>query len=140
MLSGSSLCNTTPTSLTARNVIEQARYNLKLAQVTPWFPDLDLNVAVLKEFALAPQQMVYTATIGVPLPLWNQNKGNIIAAQAALLRASEEPHRVENAITNNLATAYANYKNNLDALEYYRRNILPDQVRYYRGVHDAPPS
>src|SRR6202007_755169 len=26
------------------------------------------------------------------------------------------------------------YKNNLDALEYYRKFILPDQVRYYRGV------
>ena len=121
--------------LTARNVIDKARYNLKLAQVTPWYPDADVNFAVLKEFALPPKQMVWTASVGVPLPIWDKNKGNIIAAQAALLRASEEPHRVELALNTNLATAYANYKNNLDALEYYRRNILPNQVRYYRGVY-----
>ena len=29
-----------------------------------------------------------------------------------------------------------NYKNNLEALEYYRRYILPDQVRAYRGAYD----
>jgi cobalt-zinc-cadmium efflux system outer membrane protein len=39
-------------------------------------------------------------------------------------------------LTTNLATAYATYKNNLFAMDYYRRNILPDQVRYYRGVFE----
>jgi hypothetical protein len=52
------------------------------------------------------------------------------------MRASEEPHRVEESLTTTLATAYTGYKNNLDALEYYRKFILPDQVRYYRGVFD----
>jgi cobalt-zinc-cadmium efflux system outer membrane protein len=121
--------------LTAGNGIDKARYNLKLAQVTP-VPDLDVRVAILKEFALAPQQYVHTVQIGMPLPIWDRNKGNIIAAEAALVRATEEPHRVETALTNNLATAYANYKNNLDALEYYRKFILPDQVRAYRGVYE----
>ena len=121
--------------LTARNGIDKARYNLKLAQVTP-YPDVDVNVSVLKEYVLPPKQIVPTVTLGMPLPIWDQNKGNIMAAEAALVRASEEPHRVEVTLTNNLATAYTGYKNNLDALEYYRRYILPDQVRYYRGVFD----
>jgi cobalt-zinc-cadmium efflux system outer membrane protein len=121
--------------LTARNGLEKARYNLKLAQITP-FPDVDFNVSILKEYALAPKQIVHTVTIGMPFPIWDQNKGNIIAAEGALVRATEEPHRVEANLTNMLATAYTNYKNNLEALEYYRRNILPDQVRYYRGVFD----
>ena len=50
------------------------------------------------------------------------------------MRALEEPHRVELNLTSNLATAYANYKNNLAALEAYRKNILPDQVRAVRGI------
>jgi hypothetical protein len=41
---------------------------------------------------------------------------------------------VEENLTTTLTTAYANYKQNLDALEYYRRFILPNQVTYYRGV------
>jgi cobalt-zinc-cadmium efflux system outer membrane protein len=121
--------------LTARNSIEKARYNLKIAQITP-FPDVDVNVAFLKEYALPPKQFVHSVTIGLPLPVWDRNQGAIFAAEAALMRASEEPHRVEENLTNTLAGAYMNYKTNLEALEYYRRHILPDQVRAYRGVLD----
>jgi len=121
--------------LTARNGLDKARYNLKLAQIAP-YPDVDVNVSVLKEYVLPPKQFVHTVTVGLPFPIWDQNKGNIMAAEAALGRATEEPHRVEESLKTTLATAYAGYKQNLDALEYYRRFILPDQVRYYRGVFD----
>jgi cobalt-zinc-cadmium efflux system outer membrane protein len=121
--------------LSARNGIAKARYNLKLAQVTP-LPDVDVRVAILKEFALAPEKYVHSLQVGIPLPIWDQNKGNILAAEAAMVRATEEPHRVELSLTNNLANAYTNYKTNLDGLEYYRRFILPDQVRAYRGVFE----
>jgi cobalt-zinc-cadmium efflux system outer membrane protein len=119
--------------LTARNGLDKARFNLKSAQITP-YPDIDVNLAVLKETALLPKQWTHTLTVGVPFPIWDQNKGNIRSAEAALIRATEEPHRVEESLTTTLATAYMGYKNNLDALEYYRRYILPDQVRTYRGV------
>ena len=59
-----------------------------------------------------------------------------MAAAAAMVRAEEGPHAAEVTLTTNLATAYATYKNNLFAMDYYRRNILPDQVRYYRGVFE----
>ena len=119
--------------LTARNTIEKSRYTLKLAQVTP-VPDVDVRVAILKEYALLPQQWTNSVQIGMPIPVWDHNKGNIIAQEAALMRASEEPHRVEMNITSNLSNAYTAYKNNLDALEYYRGYILPDQVRAFRGI------
>src|SRR5262249_13833937 len=115
--------------------IDKARYNLKLAQITP-YPDVDFRVALLKEFSVPPKQFVHTLQLGVPFPIWDQNQGNIIAAESALVRASEEPHRVEESLTGTLATVYLSYKNNLDALEYYRRLILPDQVRAYRGVFE----
>jgi cobalt-zinc-cadmium efflux system outer membrane protein len=121
--------------LIARNTIEKARYNLKLAQVTP-VPDVDFNVSFLQEYSLAPKQFVHTASIGFPFPIWDRNRGGIIAAEGVLGRAIEEPHRVEENLTTTLATAYSGYKQNLDALEYYRKFILPDQVRYYRGVVD----
>jgi cobalt-zinc-cadmium efflux system outer membrane protein len=121
--------------LTARNSVEIGRYNLRAAQIAP-YPDVDVNIQVFKELALSPNTIVHTVNVGVPIPLWDRNKGNIIAAQAALIRAEEEEHRVAVTITNNLAAAYLNYKNNLDALEYYRRFILPDQVRAYRGTFE----
>jgi cobalt-zinc-cadmium efflux system outer membrane protein len=121
--------------LTARNAVDKARYNLKFAQITP-YPDVNFQVTIQKEFALPPFQWVPSAQVSVALPIWDQNQGNVIANEAALMRAEEEPHRVEMNMTNTLATAYQNYKSNLDALEYYRRYILPDQVRTYRGVFE----
>jgi cobalt-zinc-cadmium efflux system outer membrane protein len=121
--------------LTARNGVKIAQYNLKLAQVTGVFPDIDVRWSLEKDFALAPFGTYQTLALGLPLPIWNQNKGNIIAAQAALVRAAEESHRVEVTLTNNLAAAYGNYRNNLYSMEYYRRYILPDLVRYYRGIY-----
>jgi cobalt-zinc-cadmium efflux system outer membrane protein len=121
--------------LTARNGVEVARYNLKLAQITP-YPDLDLTLGVWRNIQPVPYTYYYATTIAVPIPIWDQNKGNIKSAQAALIRAVEETHRVEMYWTNTLAMNYANYQNNLKALEYYRRWILPDQVRYYRGIFD----
>jgi cobalt-zinc-cadmium efflux system outer membrane protein len=120
--------------LTAQNGVKIAQYNLKLAQVTPVFPDLDVNLLLHKDFGNPPHGTYQDVTLGFPLPIWDQNKGNIIAAQAALVRASEENHRVEVTLTSRLALAYEGYRNNLYAMEYYRRYILPDLVRFYRGV------
>lgn len=119
--------------LTAHNVLDKARYQLKLAQVTP-VPDMEFNVALLKEYVVEPKSMVPTATVSFPLPIWDQNKGNILAAEAALIRATEESHRVELNLTETLGTNFTSYKTNLQALDYYRNHILPDQVRAYRGV------
>ena len=121
--------------LTAQYGLEAARYNLKLAQVTV-VPDVNLNVAVDRDFSVAPGATCPTLSVGVPLAVWDRNKGAIIAAEAALVRAQEQPHLVEMNLTNTLATAYVGYKTNLEALEYYRRYILPDQVRAYRGAYD----
>ncbi len=51
------------------------------------------------------------------------------------MRASKEAHRVEVTLTNNLALAYEGYRNNLYAMESYRRNVLPNLVSYYRGIY-----
>jgi cobalt-zinc-cadmium efflux system outer membrane protein len=121
--------------LTARNILQGARYGLKLAQVVP-VPDVDVRFDVWKEHQVQPLQNYYSFTVGIPFPIWDQNRGNIRAASAAMVRAAEGPHAVEVALTTGLAAAYAPYKTNLAALEYYRRYILPDQVRYYRGVFE----
>ncbi|MGH7225768.1 MAG: TolC family protein, partial [Gemmataceae bacterium] len=121
--------------LTARNGVEKAKYNLKLAQITP-LPDVDLLGAVWKESTIAPYTIFYQAQVAFPIPIWDQNRGNIMSAQGALIRALEQMHLVENNLTNTLANNYGNYRNNLYALDYYRSHILPDQVRYYRGVFE----
>jgi cobalt-zinc-cadmium efflux system outer membrane protein len=125
--------NTHTDVLTARNGIPLNNYNLKLARITP-YPNFDVNVGMFKDRALFPIGTYHTFSLSAPVAIWDQNRGNILAAEGAVGRALEEPHRVEMVITNGLASAYTNYRTNLDAVEYYRRYILPDQVRAYRGV------
>jgi cobalt-zinc-cadmium efflux system outer membrane protein len=120
--------------LTARNTLRKAQYGLKLNQITPLFPDVNVQVTMQKDWANPPFGTYQLMTVSFPVSIWDQNKGGIIAAQAGVVRASEESHRVEVALTNSMALAYENYRNNLYAMEYYRRNVLPDLVRYYRGV------
>ncbi len=121
--------------LTARNDLVSAGYQLKLAQVTP-VPNLDVAGSVWQENQIQPRMEYHQMSVSVQLPIWDQNKGNIRAAAAARARASEEPHQAQLALTTGLAAAYGAYQDNLAAVEYYRMYILPDQVRYYRGVFE----
>ena len=114
--------------LTAQKVVDKAMFNLKLARITPVCPDVQINTGVAHDFTLPPHGTYVYTTLSIPLAVWDQNKGNIISAEAALHRASEESHRVEVTLTNTLATAFTGYQTNLEALAYYRRYILPDQV------------
>ena len=120
--------------LTAHNGIEIQKNNLKVNQIQPYFPNVDFNIGMFRDRALLPYGTYATFGATVPLPIWDQNKGNILQAEAALARALEEPHRVEMVLTNNLGNNFTNYVNNLKGVEFYRSHILPDQVRAYRGV------
>ena len=119
--------------ITAENNLHRARYNLRLAQVTP-VPDISMHIAVEKDFSMPPFLVTHTLQIGGPIPLWDQNKGNIVQAQGMLLRAVEQPHQVRDDLTNRFTTAYEQYANNRVLIEYYRNQILPDQVRAYRAL------
>jgi cobalt-zinc-cadmium efflux system outer membrane protein len=116
---------------------------LKLAQVTGLVPDVDVHMPFGKDFSFAPPTIA-PGTFGTfnffsfsfAPPIWDWNKGNIIAGQAGVIFAGEQVHLAEMNLANNLAVAYANYRNNLYAIEAYRRSVLPDLVRYYRGIFE----
>ncbi|HEX7376082.1 MAG TPA: TolC family protein, partial [Pirellulales bacterium] len=124
--------------LRSRNLVPQAQYNLKLAQAAV-VPDLDLTYQLARDTTVAPYGTYQQFQLKIPLAIWNRNKGNIVAAQASLVHATEAQHNTEIDLTNRLADAYTNYQNNLYAIDYYRRYILPDLVRYYRGVYQRRP-
>ncbi len=120
--------------LKARVAQQRARYNLRLQEVTP-VPDVNLHLVLQKDYTTPPNTLVTTVQVGLPTPLWDQNKGAIVQAQGQLLRAVEESHRVRDDLTTRLADAYQRYRSSLVQLEYLRSHILPDQVRFYRGVY-----
>jgi cobalt-zinc-cadmium efflux system outer membrane protein len=124
------MLNTHTDVLTARNSQQRARYELRMAQITP-VPDVQVRVAVEKDFSMPPFGITDSVQVGVPIPIWDQNQGNIRQAQAALLRATEEEHRVRDELTTRLADAFERYEFNRRQAEYYRRQVLPDLALVY---------
>lgn len=120
--------------LTARNTVQREQYNLKLARVTP-IPDVDARLVVQRDYTTPPNALTYGVQVSIPVPIFDRNQGNILQAQANLLRAEEEEHRVRDQLTQNLADAYERYRNALVQIEDYRQVILPAQVRAYRSIY-----
>jgi outer membrane protein TolC len=50
--------------------------------------------------------------VGVPLPVFDNSRGNIIAAEAALVRACSEYERARNDLFTSLADIFARYETN----------------------------
>jgi outer membrane protein, heavy metal efflux system len=129
--------------LTAQNAVAGARYSLVLARRTPWVPDLDLSATIQRDFTTLPDQpMVYTIKATVPMPLFDRNRGNILVAEGALARAEQACAAARNSLANTLADAYARYSSNRITADYYRRDIISDQVQSWRGLwerHQVDP-
>src|SRR5439155_13827061 len=53
---------------TAQNTLQKARYNLRLAQITP-IPDVDVIVRVQKDYTTSPFNVTPSVQVGVPVPL-----------------------------------------------------------------------
>ncbi len=118
---------------TAEHTLAKARTNYRLAEAIP-IPDVTAQVAVQKDYTAAPFGATTNVQIGMPIPLWDKNRGGIMQADGQLRRAVEEPHRVRDDLTSRLADAFERYQSNRTIVEYYNNQILPDQVRIYRGI------
>ena len=86
--------------------IERARLAALRAQA-----EVVPNVTVSGGYVRQNQNRSNDFTVGVslPIPVWNRNQGNILAAQAHLGEATKEVTRVENDLTERIATAHRDY-------------------------------
>jgi len=119
--------------LTALNNIRQARVNVELAYANR-IPDISTHVAVQKDYTAPPFGAAVNVAVGIPLPIWDRNQGNIEQAEAQLASAVEGPHATRDDLTNRLADAFERYDDNRTLVEYYNKHILPDQVQAFRGI------
>jgi cobalt-zinc-cadmium efflux system outer membrane protein len=86
--------------------LERARLLCQRAQAEA-VPNVTLSAGYVRQ----NQNRSNDATVGVslPVPVWNRNQGNILAAQAQVGEAAKEVQRVENDLTERVATAYRDY-------------------------------
>jgi cobalt-zinc-cadmium efflux system outer membrane protein len=121
-------------ALTALNGFDKARFGLRLAQVTP-VPDVTVGAGLIYDATPpGPTRLVPMVTASLPVPFFDRNQGGIRQAQAAQLRAAEEPHRVQMALTASFADAYRRLEENRQILELYYKQLLPQQIQAFRAT------
>ena len=121
--------------VTAQNAVARRNTNFTLARLTPVCPNIDTNTVIEHDYTTPPFNTAISLQVGVPIPIFDNNRGNIIAAEAALVRASSEYERARNDLFTNLADIFSRYETNRQTAEQYHNSILVDQVRAYRGAY-----
>jgi cobalt-zinc-cadmium efflux system outer membrane protein len=120
--------------LAAINSIQRARFVLEFAKVTP-VPDVTLNVLVQKDYTAPPNLLVHSLQFGFPVPIWDQNQGNIKRAEGDLAQALAGPEQARNTLTNSLADAYSRYQTSRENVAISLQQVR-DQIRAYRLLYE----
>jgi len=120
---------------TVRNQVVQAQYRSRLEYIRPRIPDLNLYSTVQKDYTGPPYATTFNVQVGAPIPVFDRNQGNILATQSSILGHEREHGSVQNRLTGELAAILARYDTARTLAVNYRDQILPDQVRTYRGVY-----
>jgi outer membrane protein, heavy metal efflux system len=72
------------------------------------------------------------AEVGVQIPLFNRNQGNISTAEAELTHARQELERIQLGLRASFAAAFHEYAESAEVVRAYRGQILPDAEQAYR--------
>lgn len=118
----------------AENDLQQARYALMLAQVTP-YPDVYTRFLLQKDYTGPPNAIAPSLAVSMPIPILNRNQGGIAAAQATVVQMANEPARIRYDLYGRLSDAFNRYQSARVNLEIYRARILPDMVRVYNSIY-----
>jgi cobalt-zinc-cadmium efflux system outer membrane protein len=121
---------------TAENAVLKARYNLRLAEVTP-IPDVIVGGTLFEDYSPpGPAAVVASVNVGMTVPVWDFNRGAILQARGQLAHAVEDLANTRNNLTQLLADAFERYENNRDQVARYRQRILGNQIRVYTTIRE----
>lgn len=115
--------------------IASARNSLCLQQVTP-IPNWTLYAAFQHDDTTPLSDYATNVQLSAPVPVFNRNQGNIASAHADLVRAQQNLNDTNNNLMSSLGDVHNRYTSSRTISESYRKELLPDQVRVYRGVYE----
>jgi outer membrane protein, heavy metal efflux system len=88
------------------------------------YPNIALQAGV--QYDNATRDAIAGVQVGIPLPLYNRNQGNIYKAQAELTAAERDVERVQLSLQQRLALVFEQYATALRQVEKYNGDILPN--------------
>lgn len=119
----SRLLSESPELAAAAAEVQAARWSTQRARVE-WVPNVGVQATLQHDNASGDD--VAGVQVALPLPLFNRNQGNIVAADSQLVVAQRNVERVRLSLQNRLAEVYQRYGAAAQQVEKYRRTILPD--------------
>lgn len=122
------LMEVSPELRIAQTEITRNQIAVRREEVEP-IPNLRLRGSTQYNFDTKRQQA--GIEIGLRLPMFDRNQGNILTAQAELNNAQADVVRVELSLRQRLAKTFARYQTNRTTVEEYRQHILPETKEAY---------
>ena len=115
--------------------VKKAEASLARAKREP-IPDLQLRAGLqqnreLLETTGRPTGLQGFADVGVQIPIFNRNQGNIAASGADVKRAQRELERVKLALRERAASVVQNYKYSQTAVARYKNQMIPRARKAY---------
>ena len=114
--------------------IARTEIGLKREQVEP-IPNVQVRLANGYDFET--RRDVTSVEVGIRLPFFDKNQGNIRTARAQVAYAQAELRRVQLSLNQRLARAYARYRTAASTVETYRNDNLPDAKKAYQLYVDS---
>ncbi len=103
--------------------VQAAQWAAQRARVE-WIPNVGVQATVQHNNASGYD--VAGVQVALPLPLFNRNQGNIVAADSQLVAAQRNVERVRLSLQSRLAEVFRRYASARQQVEKYRGTILPD--------------
>lgn len=113
----------------ARVGVTRAQLALRRTRVEP-IPNVTFGAGYERDNVDRQDQWMFRASL--PMPVFNRNQGNVLAASAEVGRATADIERVQNVLIGRLATAFGQYTAARERADRYRTSILPDAQQAYQ--------
>ena len=118
----------------ARVGVDQAQLALRRSEVQK-IPNVMVGMGFMRNNNDRADQ--WAIQVGLPLPIFNRNQGNIMTARADLEKSVYEVSRVQNDLSNRFATAFGSYAAAKERVDQYRKLILPTAQQANKIALDA---
>lgn len=120
----------------AQQGVERAEAALVQAKKAP-IPDLQVTGILTQNYepldpTRKPTGLMGGAQVGVPLPIFNRNQGNIAAAKGEIESAKQELGRVKLQLERDLASIFRDYETARVTVEQYKVEMLPRAEQAYK--------
>lgn len=106
----------------AEQEVVKSRILLNRAQVEP-FPNITAYGGY--QYQVVPLYDMGLFSLSMPIPVWNQNQGNILSAQAHISRASADVVQVQNQIAKQMAEMSGRYRVADQQARRFEDKIIP---------------